>query len=46
MTLVADLFSEIPAPKNMLREMSKNPCFKGPFDRKQRKRVGTLLQSE
>ena len=31
MTLVAHLFSEIPAQKNMLRRMSKRPCFRGPF---------------
>ena len=42
MTLVADLFLEIPAPKNMFRSMSKKPCFRGPLDREQGKCVETL----
>ena len=32
MTLRADVFLEIPAPKKMLREISKKPCFRGPLD--------------
>ena len=39
MTLVADVFPEVMAPKNMLRKMSKKPCFRGPLDRQQRKWV-------
>ena len=46
MTLVAHRFSEIPAQKSMLRQMSKKPCFRGPLDRQQGKWVETLLQSE
>ena len=46
MTLVADVFPEVPAPKNILRQMSKKPCFRGPLDRQQGKRVETLLYSE
>ena len=43
MTLVADVFLEIPASKNMVREMSKKPCFRGPSDRQQGKWVETPL---
>ena len=46
MTLIADVFPEVPAPKNMVREMSKKPCFSGPLDRQHGKWVETLLQSE
>ena len=46
MTLIADVFREIPAPKNMVREMSKKPCFREPSDRQHGKWVETLLQSE
>ena len=46
MTLVADVFPEIPPPKNMVREMSKEPCFRGPLDRQHGNWVETLLQSE
>ena len=46
MTLIADVFSEITAPKNMVREMSKEPCFRGPLDRQHGNWVETLLQSE
>ena len=46
MTLEADVFLETPAPKNMVREMSKKPCFRGPLDRQQGKWVETLFQSE
>ena len=46
MTLVADVFLEIPAPKNMVRYMSKKPCFRGSVDREDGKWVETLLQSE
>ena len=46
MTLIADVFSEITAPKNMVREMSKEPCFRGPLDRQHGNWVETHLQSE
>ena len=46
MTLVADVFLEIAAPKNMVSLMSKKLCFRGPLDRQQPKSVKTLLQSE
>ena len=46
MTLVGDAFPEIPAPKNMVRKMCKEPCFRGPLGRQQGKWLETLLQSE
>ena len=46
MTFIADVFPEILAPKNMVKEMSKKPCLRGPLDRKQGKWVETLLQSQ
>ena len=46
MTLIADLLPKLRTPKNVLRYMSKKPCFKVPFDRKHGKRVQTLLRSE
>ena len=46
MTLVAYVFLEIPAPKNIVREMSKKPCFRGTLHRQQGKWVETLFQSE
>ena len=46
MILVADVFLEVPAPKNMVRQMSKTPCFRGPLERQQVKWVETLLQPE
>ena len=46
MNLIADVFPEIPAPKNMARYMSKKPCFAGPFDRQYGKWVQTLIQYE
>ena len=46
MTLIADVFREIPAPKNMVKEMTKKPCFRGPFDKQRGKWVETLLQFE
>ena len=45
-TLIADVFPEIPAPKNIVSKMSKKPCFRGPLDRQRRKCIETLLQSE
>ena len=46
MTLIADMFLEILAPKNMFRQMSKKLCFREPSDRQHGKWVETLLQSE
>ena len=46
MTLRADVFREIPAPKNTVRKMSKKPCLRGPLDRQHRKWVETLLEYE
>ena len=34
MTLIADAFQEMLAPKNMIRQMSKKKSFRGPLDRK------------
>ena len=46
MTLRADVFREITAPKNMVRQLSKKPCFRGPLERQHGKWVETLFQSE
>ena len=46
MTFIADLFSELPAPKYVVGSMSKKLCFTGPFKRQHEKWVKTLLQSE
>ena len=46
MTLIADLFPKLRTPKNVVRYLSKNSRFKGPFHRQHGKRVQTLLQSE
>ena len=46
MTLIAHVFPEIVAPKNMVRQVSKKPCFRGPLHRQQGKWDETLLQSE
>ena len=46
MTLIADVFAEIPAPKNMVRYMSKKPSSRGPFNRQHGKWVEPLLQYE
>ena len=43
MTLIADVFLETPAPKNMVRWLSKKPCFRGPLDRQQGKWLETPL---
>ena len=46
MILIADLFSKLRTPKNVVRYMSKKSCFKKPFDKQHGKRVQTLLRSE
>ena len=46
MTLIAHLFPKLRTLENVVRYMSKKSRFKGPFDRKDAKRVQTLLRSE
>ena len=46
MTLIADLFPKLRTAKNVIRYMSKNSRFQGPFERQHGKRVQTLLRSE
>ena len=46
MTLIADLIPKSRTPENVIRYMSKESRFKGPFDRQHGKRVQTLLRSE
>ena len=46
MTRIDDVFTEIPAPKNMVREMTKKPCFRGPLDREHGKSVEIMFQSK
>ena len=45
MTLIADFFPKLRTPENVVRYMSKKSRFKGPFDRKDGKRIQTLLRS-
>ena len=42
MTPIANVSPEIPAPKNVVRSISKNPCFSGHLDRQQGQWVETL----
>ena len=42
MTLISDVFPEIPAPKKMIRLMSKKSCFRGLLETKRGKSVETL----
>ena len=46
MTLIADVFSDLPAPNNEVTSMSKKLCSRGPFDRQHGKWVERLLESE
>ena len=46
MTLRADAFPEIPTPKNMVIQMPKKPCFRGPLDKEHGKSLETMFQSE
>ena len=46
MTLIADVFSKLQTPKNVVRYMSKKSRFRGPFERQHGKWTQTLLQSE
>ena len=45
MTVIADFFPKLRTPENVARYMSKKSCFKGPFERKDGKRIQTLLRS-
>ena len=44
MTVIADFFRKIRNPENVVRYMSKESTFKGPFDSQHGKRVQTLLR--
>ena len=46
MTLIADISAEIKAPENMVRKMSKKPCFRVLLNREPGKLVERMLQSE
>ena len=46
MTFIDDVFTEIPVPKNMVRWMSKKPCFRRPLDREHGKSVEIMFQSQ
>ena len=46
MTLIADFFPNLRTPENVARYMSKKSRFKGDFDRKDGKRIQTLLRSQ
>ena len=46
MTLIADVFPKLPAPKNVVRSMLKNLCFRGPFDRQHDKWLETVSKFE
>ena len=46
MTIIPDVFWEIPAPNKMVTGISKNPCFRALLERQHGKWVETLLQSE
>ena len=46
MSVIGDVFREIPDPKNMVRYISKKPGFRRPLDREYGKSIETLLQSE
>ena len=46
MALIADVFPKLRIPENVLRQMSKKPCFTGPFEKQHGKRAKTLFKSE
>ena len=46
MSLIADVFPEVPVPKNMVGQMTKRPCFRGSLEREYGKSVETMFQSE
>ena len=45
MTLIGYLFPNLRTPENVAGYMSKKSRFKGPFERKDGKRIQTLLRS-
>ena len=45
MTVIADFFPKLRTLENLARYMYKKSRFKGPFDRKDDKRIQTLLRS-
>ena len=46
MSLVAEFFTKLRTPKNVVRYICNMSRFKGHFDRQHGKRVQTLLRSE
>ena len=46
MTLIADVFPQLPALKNMIRQISKKSCFRRDLDRQHGKWVEKLLEYE
>ena len=46
MTLIAAAFLILRTPKNVVIQLSKKSCSRGPFDKQQGKRAETLLKSE
>ena len=46
MNLIADVFTKLGSPKNVIRCMSKKSRFSRPFDKQHGKLADTLLQSE
>ena len=46
MTLLADVFPKLETPKNLVRPMSKEGIFRGPFEKQHGKRAQPLLKSE
>ena len=46
MLLIADVFSKLRTPKNVVKQISKKSPFRGPFDKKHVKGDRTLLKSE
>ena len=45
MTLIAYLFPKLRTAKDVIRKMSKNPCFRTPFDSRYAKESQTVLKS-
>ena len=46
LTLIADAFPKLRTPKNVVKQMSKKACFRGPLDKEHSKRNQTLLKFE
>ena len=46
MTVIADFFSKLHTPQNVVRYMRKKSRLKGPFEGQHGKRVQTLLRSQ